>query len=227
MEYPRVREAYDAKEERMRSLLKKNGISENKFRIHIRAYKHEKAVELWAKNPSDTAYTKLKNYDICALSGDYGPKRQQGDRQIPEGFYHIDRFNPYSNYHLSLGINYPNPSDRRLGVKGDLGGDIFIHGDCVTIGCIPITDPRIKELYIFCVEARDQGQTRIPVRIFPARMNKMVYHNLLYQYEGEDPPEGLWKDLLKAERLFKKNAVLPEVEFRDNGRHRIEKGTDT
>jgi len=43
-------------------------------------------------------------------SGKLGPKRQQGDMQIPEGFYHISGFNPASNFYLSLRINYPNPS---------------------------------------------------------------------------------------------------------------------
>jgi murein L,D-transpeptidase YafK len=106
------------------------------------------------KNTSDQEFLHIKTYTVCATSGLIGPKRMQGDLQIPEGFYYIDRFNPYSNFYLSLGINYPNTSDRILGDKNNLGGDIFIHGDCVTIGCLPITDSEIKELYIFCVEAK-------------------------------------------------------------------------
>ena len=73
------------------------------------------------------------------------PQATQGDSQVPEGFYHMDRFNPLSNFHLSLGVSYPNQSDRILGASGRLGGDIFIHGDCVTIGCVPITDEGIRE----------------------------------------------------------------------------------
>lgn len=100
----------------------------------------------------------IKDYQICSLSGELGPKRQQGDLQVPEGFYWIDRFNPASNFYLSLGINYPNQFDRILGKSGELGGDIFIHGGCVTIGCIPITDDKIKELYLIAVEAKSNGQ---------------------------------------------------------------------
>jgi murein L,D-transpeptidase YafK len=72
-----------------------------------------------------------------------GPKRRKGDGQVPEGLYVIDTFNPNSIFYLSLGINCPNASDRVLG-KGELGGDIFIHGNRVTIGCIPIRDYPIK-----------------------------------------------------------------------------------
>ncbi len=222
LKYPRVRKAYEEKGAAMKALLKNEGIALEKLRVHIRAYKREKVLELWAREKGDTSYRKLRDHDICALSGGIGPKRQQGDRQIPEGFYQIDRFNPYSNYHLSLGINYPNPSDRVLGVQGDLGGEIFIHGACVTIGCIPITDEGIKELYIFCVEAKDKGQDRIPVRIFPARMNDLSYEKLLFRFEGKGEPKGLWKDLLKADKLFRKQGAPPEVHFRENGRHRID-----
>ncbi len=110
--------------------------------ILLRAYKQESELELWAKNKKDKQYTLLKTYKICASSGTLGPKRKQGDIQVPEGFYVIDRFNPVSNFYLSLGVSYPNASDKILGVKGALGGDIFIHGNCVTIGCLPISDDK-------------------------------------------------------------------------------------
>ena len=223
MRYPRVRNAYDEKEEAMLKLLDRNGIERNSLRVHLRAYKDEEVVELWGKNASDTAYRKLRDYGFCAFSGSLGPKRQQGDRQIPEGFYHIDRFNPASRYHLSLGLNYPNPSDRILGVQGDLGGNIFIHGDCVTIGCIPITDPLIRELYIACVEAKDNGQERIPVHIFPARLNQDV-HRMLIEMK-QDPPKRLWKDLLRADSLFRKTGLPSRVSFLEDGGHRIRKGS--
>jgi murein L,D-transpeptidase YafK len=154
--YARVRKAYNDKEANMIALLKNKKIDQSKMEIYIRAFKSEKELELWGKNTSDQEFLHIKTYTVCATSGLIGPKRMQGDLQIPEGFYYIDRFNPYSNFYLSLGINYPNTSDRILGDKNNLGGDIFIHGDCVTIGCLPITDSEIKELYIFCVEAKKQ-----------------------------------------------------------------------
>jgi murein L,D-transpeptidase YafK len=59
----------------------------------------------------------------------------------------LDWFNPQSNFYLSLHVSYPNAADRVLGSKQNLGGDIFLHGNCVTTGCILITDGGIKEVY--------------------------------------------------------------------------------
>ena len=81
-------------------------------------------------------------------SGTTGPKRLQGDFQVPEGFYHINEFNPNSNYHLSMGLNYPNSSDRILSDSLRPGGEIYIHGSCVSVGCIPLNDDEIEELYL-------------------------------------------------------------------------------
>ncbi|MCP4750868.1 MAG: hypothetical protein GY866_08245 [Proteobacteria bacterium] len=76
----------------------------------------------------------MKEYPFSDYSGMLGPKRRQGDEQIPEGFYFIDRFNHRSAFYLSMGLDYPNDSDRRLSSFKYLGGDIFIHGSDVTIG---------------------------------------------------------------------------------------------
>ena len=104
-------------------------------------------------------------------SGTMGPKRMEGDYQVPEGFYHINEFNPNSNYHLSLGLNYPNASDRILSDSVRPGSAIYIHGNCVSTGCIAINDMPIEELYIIASNARQQGQEFIPVHVFPARYN--------------------------------------------------------
>jgi murein L,D-transpeptidase YafK len=160
-------------------------------------------------------------YKICRTSGDLGPKRKQGDKQIPEGFYHINRFNPYSNFYLSLGLNYPNTSDKILGLKGDLGGDIFIHGSCVTIGCMPITNNRIKELYIFCVEAKNNGQQTIPVTIFPRELTHDNFEELKRKYNNDADKMGLWRDLKKGYELFNETKQLPSIVFLSSGRHTI------
>ncbi|MCD6366677.1 MAG: L,D-transpeptidase family protein [Bacteroidales bacterium] len=219
--YARVRQAYTEKETIVKKLLSENEIETKNLRIYLQAFKSEKKIELWAKNKTDQSYKLITEFDICAISGDFGPKRQQGDGQIPEGFYKINVFNPASNFYLSLGTNYPNKSDRILGVKGDLGGDIFIHGNCVTIGCMPITDDKIKELYIFCVEARDNGQQTIPVTIFPAKLTDTNFKTLITKYYGDDDKTNLWGDLKVAYDYFTKNKKLPTVTFLDNGRHKI------
>lgn len=221
--YARVRQAYADKEMIVKDLLAKNGIDNINMRIYLRAFKAENKIELWAKNKYDHSYKLIREYDVCQTSGSPGPKRVQGDLQIPEGYYHIDRFNPYSNYYLSLGINYPNRSDKILGVKGRLGGDIFIHGACVTIGCLPITDDKIKELYIFCVEAKDNGQTTIPVTIFPAKMTDTKYNDLKTKYRSDTDKLGLWDDLKLGYDYFNETKTLPSIGFLENGRHNVSK----
>jgi murein L,D-transpeptidase YafK len=205
----------------MLTLLKNQQIDRNELKIYLRAFKNEKEIELWGKNASDTKYSLIKTYKVCRTSGRLGPKRKQGDLQIPEGFYHIDRFNPYSNFYLSLGINYPNKSDRILGNKSNLGGDIFIHGDCVTIGCLPITNDQIKELYIICVEARNNGQTTIPVTIFPSKLSETEYKRLTDKFSSDSDKVGLWTDLKEGYDIFNKTKQLPSIGFLNTGRHTV------
>lgn len=221
--YPRVRQAYADKEPAVKDLLQTHEIKINELRVYLRAFKVEKKIELWAKNNSAEAYQFIKEYSICRTSGEIGPKRKEGDLQIPEGFYHIDRFNPSSNFHLSLGINYPNLSDKIMGVKGSMGGDIFIHGACVTIGCLPITDDQIKELYIFCVEARDNGQEKIPVTIFPSKLTNAQYSVLKTTYSTDSDKTELWADLKAGYDFFNENKKVPKVKFLSNGRHQLTK----
>ena len=103
--------------------------------MYIRSFKYDRQLEVWVKGNAKEPYKLFKTYKVCALAGTLGPKRMQGDYQVPEGFYHINEFNPNSNYHLSLGLNYPNLSDRMLSDSLEPGGDIYIHGSCVTTGC--------------------------------------------------------------------------------------------
>lgn len=223
LKYQRVRQAYKEKESVMLDYLENCSINKNELRIYLRAFKKEKKIELWAKNSMDKSYKFIKEYKICMTSGGIGPKRKQGDRQIPEGFYHIDRFNPFSNYYLSLGINYPNKSDRILGERTNLGGDIFIHGSCVTIGCMPITNDRIKELYIFCVEAKNSGQETIPVTIFPMKLTDSNFNIIKRKYANNVENIGLWTDLKKGYEIFNEIKQLPNIGFLNSGRHTVNK----
>lgn len=168
--YPRVRSAIAEKQSLVETQLESKGLAINDFHLLMVAYKVEDLLVLYGKKRDESAYQIISQYEVCSRSGRLGPKRRQGDYQVPEGFYHVDRFNPASNFHLSVGLNYPNLADRRKSTFERLGGDIFIHGDCVTIGCLPMTDNNIKEIYLFSIYARNNGQERIPVYIFPFRM---------------------------------------------------------
>jgi len=196
-------------------------IDRNDMDIFIIAYKWNKDLEVWAKNKEDPQFTRVLKYNFCMLSGKLGPKRQQGDLQVPEGYYYINVYNPWSNFYLSMGINYPNRSDRILGVQGALGGDIYMHGSCVSIGCIPITNKNIKELYVLCVEAKNGGQERIPVHLYPARLDKGVMETLIKNYKPDAETIDLWKDLQLSYDYFISHQKIPDIRFLDNGRHRI------
>ena len=168
--------------------------------IYIRSFKYDSQLEVWVKNEIKEPFQLFKTYKICALAGTLGPKRMEGDYQVPEGFYYINEFNPNSTYYLSLGINYPNVSDKILSDSLRPGSAIYIHGSCVTVGCIPITDQQIDELYILAAHAKDLGQDFIPVHIFPVRFNVLRSANYL---------EGLTKD----DAALKKFALQMEDAF--------------
>lgn len=139
--------------------------------MYLRSFKFDRQLEIWVKSNSKEPYKLFKTYKVCQQSGSMGPKRVEGDYQVPEGFYYINEFNPNSNYHLSLGLNYPNASDRILSDANRPGSAIYIHGNCVSTGCIPITDAPIEELYFLASNVRNQGQEFIPVHVFPVRYN--------------------------------------------------------
>lgn len=221
LRYERVRNAQADKGETIQALLDANKIGEASFDLYLRAFKEEGELELWAKRKNSEQYQLMRSYVICARSGGIGPKRKQGDKQVPEGFYHIDRFNPVSNFHLSLGVNYPNRSDLQRSDKTSPGGDIFIHGDCVTIGCLPITDDKIEELYLLCVEAKDRGTGNIPVTFFPQRMDAEGYASLLGREDSPADTRELWSALKSAYDLFESERKLPNVRFEADGSHTI------
>ena len=186
--------------------------------IYIRSFKYDSQMEVWVKNDIKDPFQLFKTYKICALAGTLGPKRMAGDFQVPEGFYYINEFNPKSNYYLSLGLNYPNVSDRILSDSLQPGGDIYIHGSCVTVGCIPITDGQIDELYILAAHAKDAGQDFIPVHIFPIRYNVKRSSDYLNKLAKDDP--SLKQFALRLEDAFdyfEKYRQLPVIMTNERG----------
>lgn len=215
-QFPRVKKAYADKEGFVKELFTAKGIELSTANIFIRAFKDEEELEVWGRTGQSGKFTLIKTYEICSRSGSLGPKRKQGDGQVPEGFYEIDRFNPSSNFYLSLGLNYPNASDKILGKKSNLGGDIFIHGSCVTIGCMPLTDDKIKEVYLIAVEARSAGQQKIPVHVFPCRMNEGEMKSLEKVNTSLIP---FWKNLRKGYLYFEEKRLLPQVSVLPRGEY--------
>ena len=216
--FPRVRAAGREKDGELRRLFAREGLAYPPAAILLRAFKKEAQLEVWARTPSGS-YALAKTYPICATSGVLGPKRRSGDEQVPEGFYTLDWFNPQSNFHLSLHISYPNRSDRILGSHDNPGGNIFLHGNCVTIGCVPITDEGIKEVYWLAMLARSSGQKEIPIQIFPARLNDAGLDRLVPYYRGRPELLAFWQNLQEGYRQFEREHRPPRVAVDSTGRY--------
>lgn len=168
---PKITDVMNRRQDTLMSQFKEKGLEWPAKYVYIRSFKYDSQLEVWVKSTAAASYKLFKTYKVCALAGTLGPKRMQGDYQVPEGMYRINEFNPNSQYHLSLGLNYPNASDRILSDSLHPGGDIYIHGSCVTTGCIPINNNQIEDLYLLTAYARNQGQDFIPVHIFPVNYN--------------------------------------------------------
>jgi murein L,D-transpeptidase YafK len=217
MKNERVKASYSETWMSLRTELTMQGINKDNFEMYIRIFKEEQTVEVWLKSEHQTKYQLFKTFAICTPSGTLGPKRHEGDMQVPEGFYEVSLFNPNSNYYLSLGINYPNKSDKIIG-KTNLGGDIMIHGNCVTIGCIPITDEKIKQLYILAVEARSSGQKTIPVHIFPSKLDDKEMKTLEANYKDASLI-FFWKNIKTGYDYFENKKLLPVVSVDKDGKY--------
>lgn len=148
--------------------------------VWLLAFKDEKRLEVWGGGQKGPAF--LKAYPFTAFSGTLGPKRREGDLQIPEGFYEVGHLNPNSSYHLSLFVTYPNATDvaHSKVPRKAMGGEIFIHGRAVTIGCIPLGDEAIEEVFTLVARARE-GKRHVVIA--PVDFRKRPGFRL----EGEEP----------------------------------------
>ncbi len=218
LRHTRVVDAWVSKRFAVMDIFKQRGLTYPAAEVYLRVFKRERLIELWARSPQQETFTLVKEYAICALS-DLGPKRRQGDGQTPEGFYYVDFLNPRSEYHLSLHINYPNAADRRVGRNGALGGDIFIHGGCLTEGCLAVTDESVKELYWIAVEARSVGQPRIPVHIFPSRMDDRSMTELARAFREDEKLLDFWQQLRGGYEHFERTRTMPEIRISATGRY--------
>jgi murein L,D-transpeptidase YafK len=215
--YPRVRTAFQEKDAVLRQKFAAKHLAYPPKAILLRAFKKEGQLELWANDTEKTPYTLVETYSICATSGSLGPKRQLGDMQVPEGFYQLDWFNPQSNFYLSLHISYPNAADRILGSRQNPGGDIFLHGNCASIGCIPITDDGIKEVYWLAVLTKAAGARELPIEIFPGRLTDKEYRALAMDHRSQPELLGFWNNLKTGFDLFEKTHRPPQIKVAGDG----------
>jgi murein L,D-transpeptidase YafK len=216
---PRVAKAYSQYNETLKKEFEAKGLKYPPKDIYIRVFKAQNEMEIWARNPGADTFTLFKLYKICALSGSLGPKRWEGDRQVPEGYYFISNFNPNSDFYLSLLLSYPNYSDMLLGNKADPGGDIYIHGGCVTIGCMPMQDAGIQEIYTLCLNAKINGQNNIPVHIFPTRFTKAGLNFLGREYADDVNRQRFWINLKAGYDHFERSHTLYPVMYNQEGKY--------
>ncbi len=181
---------------RLQPYLTQAGVTAPLQELALLAFKQEQIVELWGKPDQ---WVKIKAYPFTATTGTLGPKLREGDRQIPEGVYRIAYLNPNSGYHLSLKISYPNDFDQMMAQQDgrtNLGGDIFLHGKDKTVGCIPVGDEAIEEIFLLVSEV---GIERVQVIIAPVNFRKGVARPDIPGLEWEQP---LYEQIEQALKPF-------------------------
>jgi murein L,D-transpeptidase YafK len=170
----------------------------------IRTYKKEGELEIW-KMKSNGEYALLKTYPMCRWSGQLGPKKREGDMQVPEGFYSIapGQMNPNSHYYLAFNVGYPNAYDRAY---GRTGGNVMVHGVCSSAGCFSMTDEQVADIYAIARDSFAGGQREIQLQSYPFHMTaeNMAKFRL-------DPNIDFWKNLKDGSDHFEVTKNEPSV----------------
>ncbi|KRE06732.1 hypothetical protein ASE63_23800 [Bosea sp. Root381] len=172
--------------------------------ILVRIFKKESELEVWKRDRSGQ-YALLKTYPMCRWSGQLGPKRREGDRQAPEGFYTVtaDLMNPRSQFYLSFNLGYPNPLEQSQGYSGSA---LMVHGACTSAGCFAMTDEGVTEIYGLAREAFAGGQRSFQVQALPFRMTpeNMARHR-------NNPNFAFWQNLKEGSDHFDATRQPPRL----------------
>ena len=161
-------------ERRLKPAFSRAGVHYPPREIAYVAFKDQRTLQLYARNANGQRWRFVKHYRVLAASGVAGPKLREGDRQVPEGIYKAAFLNANSLYHLSIRLNYPNDFDREMARRDQrsrLGGDIMIHGNAVSIGCLAMGDPAAEELFVAAALVGKDG-LRIVVSPTDFRVNQ-------------------------------------------------------
>ncbi len=191
-------------EDSLKKQLSKKGLTYG-APIFMRIFKQSSQLEFWLEN-SNGQFVLFKTYPICTFSGELGPKLKQGDQQSPEGFYFVNssRLNPWSRFHLSFNLGYPNAYER---YHGRTGSALMVHGNCVSIGCYAMTDPLMNEIYALSEAALKAGQPYFRVHAFPFKLED----ENLARYR-ENKWYSFWLNLKQGYDFFETHKVPPNVE---------------
>lgn len=172
--------------------------------VFIRIFKEERMLEIWY-GKKNGKFKRFTDYPVCYYSGPLGPKKRQGDKVSPEGFYKVTRraLNPYSRYYRSFDLGFPNQYDRFKGYTGDY---LMVHGDCVSVGCYAMTDQQMDEIYKLVESSLRNGQDSVAVHVFPFRMT-----DARLSRERNSPHYQFWMELKEGYDYFEKYKRVPNV----------------
>lgn len=167
--------------------------------VFLRAFKEEAQLEVFVRSRETRRFELFRSYKIVRQSGVLGPKLQEGDGQVPEGFYAAGKsaMKPDSSYHLAINCGYPNSFDQ---ANGRTGSFIMIHGNEVSIGCLAMTDAKIEEIYSLCDAALDNGQEFFCIHLFPFRMSADRIERAV-----DDHSFAFWNNLKEGYDIFERN----------------------
>jgi len=186
--------------------------------LFIRIFKQEKELQLWIKNSQESKFSLFKTYKVCALSGNLGPKRKEGDLQVPEGIYNISSLDLMHKFYKGLNLNYPNESDIVLSDKINPGSEIAIHGNCISSGCIAMSDEVMDQIFPLVEKAITEGQNNIPVHIFPCDFSKT---NLDELFKAQPKHKSFWMALASVQQHFDSWNKLPWIVVEANGNYSL------
>jgi murein L,D-transpeptidase YafK len=207
----RVAAARAASGEKIAAKVRAAGMAYPPRELFLRAYKQERELEVWGGSGGELK--KIAVFPVLAASGGPGPKRREGDKQVPEGCYRVVVFNPKSHYHLSLGLDYPNASDRVLSDPEKPGFDIYIHGGAASVGCLALGDDAIEELFLLASDTL--AKDAIAVHLFPARPP-------WDELKAAHPRHAeLWAQLELIHAAFEQTRRVPKVRSERDGRYTL------
>jgi murein L,D-transpeptidase YafK len=171
--------------------------------VFIRIFKREFELELWIKRAN--RFELFAVYPICTWSGRLGPKLIEGDQQAPEGFYTVDAkaLNPFSRWHRSFNLGFPNAYDR---AHGRTGSFVMLHGGCSSLGCYAVTNAVIDELWHIVTSALRRGQSQVQVHVYPFRMTE---ENLASRAQSQWAT--FWRELKHGYDLFEMSQLPPKI----------------
>jgi murein L,D-transpeptidase YafK len=165
-------------EKRLEPYFKRAGVQYFPKKLTFVAFKKERKLEMWGEKSGKWIY--VRSYKILAASGKPGPKLKEGDKQVPEGIYNITAMNPNSIFYLAMLVGYPNNYDKLQAQKENrtnLGGDICIHGNHRSAGCLAMGDTNIEDLFLATYKVGMQN-VRVIIAPYDFRDDKNINYNI-------------------------------------------------